>query len=604
MAAPSYTHDLTDLIADSDTTAWTELSGKLSGGSPDEADTESALQGTNTCSQSTNSTSECTMGRILGTPVTLSSGQVFLAWHGHGVATALDSYANGGLRLYALGSSNANYKGWAVGGNDTPPFPYGKWVNNPIDPTITAEYTLGTPPTGGTDIYGLASGCILTQAVAKGQPHVMDIIRYGRAEARFSGGDGTNGYATFAGFSALNDASTARWGLIQKTDGGYLWKGLMTLGYSSAVDFRDSNKTIFVQDTRKVTSSFNKIEVRQATSRVDWTGIAITCLSPSTTASKGAFEVIDDADVNFDGCTFTDLDTFIFKSASTVLGSTFRRCGQITLGGATMTGCLISNSTGAIALACGSSVSGLSNTDFISSGTGHAIEITSGTSHTLTGITFTGYAASSGSTGNEAVYVNISSGTVTIYADSTFSYRTAGATVNIVAGSVPTTVTVTNVSGTPVSGASVALYAKDATGDLPYKDTVTIANSGTTATVTHTGHGMETGDKVLIEGGSLDANRGVFTITVTDANTYTYTMASSPGSSPTGTITATWTALYGTTDANGQITMSRVFSTDQPVTGWARKSTSAPYYKTGQINGTIDSADGAPGLTAILLSDQ
>jgi hypothetical protein len=600
MAAPSYTHDLTDWISDSDTSAWGELTGAISGGSPDESDTESALQGTNTVSQATNTTNLCSMCRILGSPVDLT-GKVALVWHGHGVATALESYANNGLRV-AFATALADWKSYTVSGGDVPPFPYGKWVNSAVDPSLTPDATNGTTP--GVSVNGIGSMSQLTQSVAKGQPHVCDIIRYGRAEARFNGGDVTNGYATFAGFAALNDAQTARWGLIQKTDGGFLWKGLMTLGYSSAVDFRDSNKTIFVQDCRKVSSTFNKIEVRQASSRVDWTGISVICLSPSTTASKGAFEAIDDADINFDGNNFVDLDTFIFKSNSTILGTTFRRCEQITLGGATMTGCQIINSPASIALACGSSVSGLSNTDFVSTGTGHAIEITGGTSHTLTGITFTGYASSNGSTGNEAVYVNIASGDVTIYADSTFSYRTAGANVTIVAGSVPTTVTVTTVNGTAISGASVALYAKDGTGDLPYQDTVSISNSGTTATVTHTAHGMLTGDKVLIEGGDQFYNRGVFTITVTGANTYTYTMAGTPGASPTGTITATWTALYGTTDGNGQITMSRVFSTDQPVTGWARKSTSAPYYKTGQINGTIDSADGAPGLSAILLSDE
>jgi hypothetical protein len=114
---------------------------------------------------------------------------------------------------------------------------------------------------------------------------------------------------------------------------------------------------------------------------------------------------------------------------------------------------------------------------------------------------------------------------------------------------------------------------------------------------------MLTGDKVLIEGASHTANRGVFTITVTGPNAYTYTMASAPGSNPTGTIKATWAALYGTTDANGEISMSRVFSVDQPIAGWARKSTSAPYYKTGPVSGTIDSALGA-SLTALLLSDE
>src|SRR3989339_572295 len=173
MAAPSYTTDLIDWIADSDITAWTELTGATSGGAPDEQDTESALQGVNSCSQTNSVSGLYSMCRILTSPVTLSTGQVFLVWHGHGVATALESYTNGGLKL-AVASAAANWKAWAVGGNDVPPFPYAKWVNNPIDPTLSYEYSNGTPPTGATDIYGVGSMCALTATIAKGQPHIVD----------------------------------------------------------------------------------------------------------------------------------------------------------------------------------------------------------------------------------------------------------------------------------------------------------------------------------------------------------------------------------------------------------------------------------------------
>ena len=434
MAAASYTTDLTDWIADNDTTAWGELTGAISGGAPDEADTESALQGTNTVSQATNTTNLCSMARILGSPVTLASGEVFLAWHGHGVATALDSYANGGLRIAVAGNALGNWKAWAVGGNDVPPFPYGKWVNTPIDPTLTAEYTNGTPPTGGTDIYGVGSMCLLTQNVAKGQPHVCDMIRYGRAEARINGGDLANGYATFAGFAAVNDTTTNRWGLIQGTLGGYQWKGLMTLGYTSAVDFRDANVTVYVQDCRKVSSGFNKIEIRQASSRVDWSNVSIINAAPASNASKGALEVIDNADVNIDGCTFIDMDTFTFLSNSSVVDSTFRRCGAITPNGCTFTDNLIARSTATIAVTtAASNLSTIQRCSFISAGTGHGLEITgSAGEYTLVGNQFSGYAGSNGSTGNEAVYVNISTGTVTLNitsGGSTPSIRTAGATV-------------------------------------------------------------------------------------------------------------------------------------------------------------------------------
>lgn len=481
MAAASYTTDLIDWIADNDTTAWGELTGKLSGGAPDEADTESALQGTNTVSQATNSTSECTMARLMGTPVTLTTGQVFLVWHGHGVATALTDYANGGLRLYVTGNSLGNYKGWAVGGNDVAPFPYAKWVNNPIDPTITADYTAGTPPTNGTNIQGVGSGCILTQAVAKGQPHVVDMIRYGRAEARINGGDLANGYATFAGFAAQNDSQTNRWGLIQSTTGGYQWKGLMTLGYVSAVDFRDQNLNVFVQDCRKVTSTFNTIEIRQAGSRVDWTNINFINSAPSTNASKGNLVVIDNADVNIDGCSFVDMGTYSFLSNSTIIGSTFRRCGLITQGSSTFTGNLVARPTGTGLLSNDPSI--VQNNEFISAGTGHAIEINTPGTYTFSGNIFTGYGANN--TTDAAIYnnsggavtLNISGGgTVPTVRNGTNASTTVNASVNLTFDGLQ-------------AGSEVRVYL----GTNPSTSTELggVESSGTSFTVSHSNGGQQ-----------------------------------------------------------------------------------------------------------------
>jgi hypothetical protein len=78
------------------------------------------------------------------------------------------------------------------------------------------------------------------------------------------------------------------------------------------------------------------------------------------------------------------------------------------------------------------------------------------------------------------------------------------------------------------------------TAVLRQMSAISITSSGTTATVTHTAHGLETGDQVYVEGALQTAYNGTFYITVIDANTYTYTMLSAPGISPaTGTIYAT-----------------------------------------------------------------
>jgi hypothetical protein len=306
------------------------------------------------------------------------------------------------------------------------------------------------------------------------------------------------------------------------------------------------------------------------------------------------------ASIDFSGATVV-MATVTLRSTVSLSEVAFIDCPSFTQNSAVLASCSIDGTT-----VLSGAPNNISDCNFSCSAE-HGIEITTSGTYSFSGNQFSGYGADGTTTA--AVYNN-SGGAVTLTivgGGGTPTVRNGtGASTTIIAGSVTTTVTVTTDTGTPISSAAVALYAKDATGNLPYQETVTITNSGTTATVAHTAHGMLTNDKVLINGASLDANNGVYAITVTSADQYTYTMGSAPGSNPTGTITSTWTALYGTTDADGQIgqiSMSRVFSVDQPVSGWARKSTSAPYYKTGPISGTIDSGTGA-SLTALLLSDE
>jgi hypothetical protein len=59
--------------------------------------------------------------------------------------------------------------------------------------------------------------------------------------------------------------------------------------------------------------------------------------------------------------------------------------------------------------------------------------------------------------------------------------------------------------------------------------------TGTTATLTKTSHGLSNGDKVLIQGFSLEEFNGVFTVANSAANTFDYTIKQDPGANPTGT---------------------------------------------------------------------
>lgn len=602
MAAASYTTDLAtfDLVdaagaVEPTATGWTSLGTTVT-----VPDTDDFIQGTG-CGSGQCKTGVGGLLSNFGSGITIPTDGAVLFWLKYDAAGGLDTYANGGLRTMIGSALNAFYWVSQAGSNT---YQYGGWVNYAMaDPAAITVSTVGSP--SSTRQYAGCAYNAPSSVPSKGNPFKMDAMRYGRCELRINGGDSGSGYATFPGAATENDTTTNRWGLMQAIAGGYQWKGLLTLGYSSAVDFRDSNRNIVVQDTPNVTANFNKIEIRQASSRVDWTNINFSALG---TVSRGRFECIDDADVNIDTCTFTDMGTFIFKSVSTILTSTFRRCDLITTGGATFTGCTFAqtnDSAKAVTVSSPANAALISNSTFISSGTKHGLEITGTAANiTLTNNTWTGYAGSDGSTGNEAIYVNIASGSMnlTISGGSVPSIRTAGCAVTVISGAVSVTATVTTTTGTAISGARVFVRAASG-GPFPYNASVTISNSGTTATVTHTGHGLATNDKVVIYGASHVANNGVFAITNTGTNTYTYTMGSAPGSSPTGTITSTFVVLEGDTNGSGQVTMSRVFASAQPISGWARKSSTAPYYKTGPINGTVSSSTGAE-LSAVLVADQ
>lgn len=155
-----------------------------------------------------------------------------------------------------------------------------------------------------------------------------------------------------------------------------------------------------------------------------------------------------------------------------------------------------------------------------------------------------------------------------------------------------------------VNGARVYLTT-DTGGPLPYQATVTsITRSASTATVTHTAHGMRTGDVVFIEGANQDEYNGKHTITVTAANTYTYTVSGTPTSPATGTILSTLVLIDGTTDSNGLVSSARPLTADQPVRGRVRKGTSTPFYKTTTIqNQTADSENGVT-IPVLLLTDE
>jgi len=478
MAVATYNTDLASNVIDDceDNTGWSELTNHTGGGA-DAQETDYFIQGNACVSQPTGNSTNVGLEFDYGSDMSssMSAGYCFFVWHVFLAPGAINTWANGGLR-FGVGSSSGNIDFWNETGNDYGRNPLGGWQNFAIDPTYTPDATEGSP-TGAMQIFGFFPNML--QVVSKGNMHGVDIIRFGRGDLYVEYGEAGN-YGTFAGMASANDAQSARWGLFQYQAGSYLWKGLMSLGTSSnAVDFRDSNRNIVIDDTPRTYASFNRIEINNASSNIEWTNINISALG---TLSKGEFEAIDNATIDFTTCVFTDMSTFVFDTNSTLTVCTWRRCGLVTGGGATFDRCDFDSSTASAAVVV-SDLDQVSACHFISDGSGHAVELTSVGDGTMTwSNTHTGY---SGTSTDAALYVNVGSGTldITVAAGAdTPSIRTAGATVNIVT-SVNLTMTVKDSSGSVIVGAYAYIDDNDIT---PFIMNTTTNGSGV-ATTTYSG---------------------------------------------------------------------------------------------------------------------
>ena len=175
---------------------------------------------------------------------------------------------------------------------------------------------------------------------------------------------------------------------------------------------------------------------------MEWTNISITALG---TNNRGLISIPNSSTTAIvTGGTYQGIGTSSLNAGATFTGVTWRASGQVTLNGATLTDCKFENSDAAVSVVA-STLANITGCNFVSDGSNHAVELTSIGAGTMTwDNTLSGYdSGSSGSpvtptsTGNEAIYVSVGSGTLTInVADGATvpSIRSAGATVNVVAG--------------------------------------------------------------------------------------------------------------------------------------------------------------------------
>jgi hypothetical protein len=619
MTAPSYTTDLTSGVVTlcADNTGWSELNGHTSGGA-DATETDYYIQGSACVSQSTGAATGTTAGMEYdyGSNITgFTTGDCFFFWQIFLAPNAIDTWANGGMRI-GVGSTTGNIKFWKAVGNDFGRYPYGGWTNTAIDPTYTADYTEGTATSGNYRIF--ASWPNILSAVSKGNPHGVDAIRFGRGELIIQYGSLADGYGTFAGIAAQNDGTSNRWGLLQKQGAIYLWKGLMSFGNATnACDFRDSNVNITVDDTPRTYAAFNRIVITNASSIVYWTNVVFSAANASQ-LSRGQFEMASNADVRLTSCQFVDWDTTVLLSNAVLSGCTFLRTNAVTAPGCDLRASnfltpTVAADTGAVVWNANVATDGKLDSTIFSKGTNahHAIQFGSSapTSMTLRGISFSGFNASNGQNDSTLLFADRGSNVTwtisLIGCTGNISYKKArsGDTVVLDVDPVTLAVHVQDINtGTSIQYARVWVPVTSTAGGRPYNTTVSITRSGTTATVSHTSHNMITNDWVWISGCTDPLYNGTFQITKTSDDAYTYVMSDTPVTSPAaGSPKATFVVINAETDSSGNATASKSWLSDQPVSGRVRYGAS-PYYKTAPVSGTIDSTSGL-AVTVQLIPD-
>lgn len=607
MVAATYTSDLTDIFLFESTSGVGAYGG---GGAGLGAGPDYAIEGTNAVDKQV-SASEKGFMYDNGANFTIGADDHFFIWLVLGVYGLADTRDNRGIHV-SIGDDTSNFVKFHVNGSDTLPAggikPYAiRFDNTALANRRTLVGTPGTTPSqigGGANVTG----------TARFANFACDAARIGTGYDILNG-TGADPEANFAGVAA-DDESTSE-GVFQTADGGFKLQGKLRIGSAStACEFLDSNTNVFIIDTLdgESLSDFTEILVENASSILTLTNVNFIALG---THNKGRFEALTSAaSIPLNNVGFIGFGETVLGTGSVFTGCRWIGADIVTANGATLTGSTISGFEGAsdtspliwdVATDPNGKLDGMSFTKGTAST--HAIEFgtTSLTTMTLTDIDFADYNTLNGQT-DSVLHIKRTAGTVDITisgGSGTVSYKSDGATVNIISGAVTVQALASLKDGTPVENARVFLKASDGTGPFPFEDSVTITRSGTTATVAHTAHGMATNDKVTLVGitDKVEDNGTVFQITVTGANSYTYATTNSGSTNYTGTITSTFVALNGLTNASGILSTSRVYPSAQPVVGWTRKSSASPYLQEGVLVGEVSSSTGFSG-TAVMLADE
>jgi hypothetical protein len=562
-----------------------------------------------------------------GTPASTAHYIAKIAATNYGI---LSTRATPALHM-KIGSSSANYDTYYLYGSDNYPAKGGFQIIA-IAPSVSGyrDATTATAPTRSAILYWSLLGDFTT--TSKAENVIIDAIDVGLGLG-LVGGDGASTDGVFQDFVDADEGTVGnRWGFVF-TEGpvlfvtGQLAIGQTGSGTSTLTVFQDSGVTL-VWTNGLVTTGFHRLLVDLATTStdIDMTNCSLQSQGQENNDGDRGYTTTEDSRpilevtgtsgaFNMTGCVVDNFASMILNASCSLVDCVISNSGDIDLGtGATLSNATLSGYTGAADTSQllwdnTNDPNGELDNLTITKGTAahHAIEFgtTAPLTITVTGWTTSGFNASNAQN-DSTFYVARTTGDVTINViggTGNFSYKSAGANVTIVLDPVTTLISVKDDQNDPLQNARVLVEASDATGDLPYDVTVTITRSGSTASVSHTSHGMANGDLVAIRFADQPEYNGVFTISNVSANAYDYTVSGTPATPATGTIKATGVVVSGLTDVNGEVSASASYSVDQNVKGVVRKSTASPFFKLFDFNDVVDNVNGLTKSVQMVLDE-
>jgi len=333
----------------------------------------------------------------------------------------LNTFAAGGIQMGISDGSNECF--WYLAGRDTYP---GGWINLVVD--VSSEPDSGTKPTAMNLITSITVRN--NQTIGKNVDNVW-IDNLSLCDGLIAYGDDSGGYFDLDDIYEADNATTLGIGIIRKIGGQYFATGSIEYGDSAGTNsckFQAKSQVLVFED-RKVNADLYAIdEVDNGTGTTELIfgdksgtvgvqGCVVRVESDSQTA-KFDIDGATDTDVdNFKiyGSSFFGADDIEFPANATnveVISCSFEYCDQIQPNTATVENCFFINTTNSGgALLLDTTSHNVSDSTFISDGTGHGVYITASGTYTFDNLQFISY----GATGtNDAAIYNNSGGEVII----------------------------------------------------------------------------------------------------------------------------------------------------------------------------------------------